>query len=364
MKDKNAILFQWLASPAGLSLVLAACGGSPSTTNPTPTPVATQASTDWGPKDYNLEKFAKVTANSELNDDYAATNVIDGVKGTAPSGPTKGLIWRPASNLNGAYLRFEWNSQVKVSEVRIFDNPYTNQQVLKGEVRFENSKDTSKNFTPASFGALPDDAASHVSVRGPSDPITALTVHVLDHKFDSKVGDQAGISEVVIGGKRVEETISSGNITPFGRVSAFSSVAQTFYAGYDTGPFRTTKAKDDGSLGTSWASAANGSSAFIEFEFDRTYTIESVELHDRPKQIESGVDVLPHFTKATIRFQDSDKVLTVTKDKDAEVASGSPDSVASKKIRIELTETVDGPKGSKDTGLENVVITGKFEPSE
>lgn len=337
--------------PVGLLVLsLVACGDAVTSSPPLPgtpgippsnTPPDdsgdTPESKDLEDKDgtYNLAEFAKITASSVLPDqeyDWAADYIADGLKG---KDERRGHVWIPEKPINGASITLEWNSQVEVSEIHLYDSPKKGHQILKGEIRFMNEKDSNISFTPMTFGQLDDEANEALKISGPGKPFTQMTIHILDHK-----GNQTGLAEVAVLGKRVDEAIPEDkgkSLTQFCHVSDYSSVHKPIQKGSDNGFFRTHSVKDNDPK-TAWLSDNNGSNAFVELECDREYEITQVLLTDA----RAASPFYPIFIEANVHFMDINKKFSMTKAASdiapKEVPLPSDETIKSKKIRIEIAD--------------------------
>ncbi|MFH1262270.1 MAG: hypothetical protein V1495_02330 [Pseudomonadota bacterium] len=342
--------------PIGLALtftlVISACGKTAGTTA-TPTPTATPVVTTTAAPAVadRIEMYAKLTASSfatidpGAQDAFSFLNVVDGAVGNG-AGDSRGFIWRPASKevIDSGWVKFEWNSQVKVTSIYLLDNPAVGHQIKGGRIIFANSV-TSTSFTDADFPALTDDGTAWTVVNGPTGAITSLTVRINSHS-----GDAAGIAEIAVKGTRVSEDIASANIVPYGYISAFSNAIGGYYSDTSdgTGPNRPAMAKD-GTTATAWRTAGGGPNAYIEFKFDRLYTMDQIRLDDVPEGA-------AQFSTATVTFPGLSGAPTIT------IASNGtkvlPSTVTHDRVRIALDTA---PSGS-NSGLSEVTIRGIYTP--
>ena len=232
------------------------CGSSSSSTSSgSPPPVTTTTA-------YNLERFAKIATDAKYQGILNPYSGYEVLRMTSRAGfiadgyiprenvnapyAYKTTTWMPNfSNYyqtildgiygdgdyvditNNAYVDMAWSSPVSVSEIILFDVYVPQQQVTWGKLV----------FTPANAGdviediyldkALPDLVkidSDNVRVLGPSKPIIAMKIVILNHVGESA----AGLSEVNVIGKRIEERVSElspaiTNIAPYAKVDASSS---------------------------------------------------------------------------------------------------------------------------------------------
>ncbi len=347
---------------AGLFSLFLGCGknnGDETHVKPSPTPTSGPTNSD-----YNLSRYAKISSrsssnpdSSEFSDHYAATNVRDGFVGGGTDGTLPdGYIWIPASGTTtSSRIRLEWNSQVVVSSISIYDNPQSGNQVLGGSVYFENSVDTHASLPLATFGELPDDAKSAAFVSAPGGPITALEVAIVKSK-----GSSPGISEIVVKGHRVEEAIAEGNVARSGAFPKGEQVAvKDPYSGPATGPYRLEKLIDgDLSNNSMWISNGLGINARLSMEFDRVYDVKKITLYDRTD--------MAGFNRTTTRFtsgQITSSSLTQPKTFSKDTTAPSVDvvfdpPVSMDKFQVEFSNVVYG----SDTGLREIEVTGEYKP--
>jgi hypothetical protein len=328
-----------------MAFLFTACGKASDTTppNPTATPGIIPTVT-INPGSGHLEQYAKITASSEASDEYTATNVADGQPGNSAT-MSQGFIWRPASDFNASWLNFKWNSQVRVTNIYLLDNPAPASQIKGGAISFSNSIDPSKTYADALFGELDDTAKSFTTVAGPSGPVDSLKIQILN-----SAGSNPGIAEVYIIGYRLDEAIASNNVAPYGHISYYSSVFDPIYAGTDTGLYRTVKIKDE-NFSSFWATNGNGASAKIQIDFDRAYTFEGIDLYDLP----SGQK---HFTNARIFFPKLTKEILVSKElADEKASTGNiTETYTTDQVRIEFKA---GDTGN--TGLSEIFLKARYD---
>ncbi|HLG18903.1 MAG TPA: hypothetical protein VI895_03685 [Bdellovibrionota bacterium] len=324
---------------------------------PTPAPTPTVVPT---PPSYNLEYFAKVSS-SEPSDitNFGSDNINDGFTGS-PSN-VSGFIWKPKPGTqNSSYVKLEWNSLVNIDEIRLFDSPVGGQIIRKGRIKFENSKDSSKNFDPVDFENLPDDATTAGIVKGPGSPVDSVKIEISDATSD------AGLAEVVVSGIRVDEEIAEGNVGLYGHVPLEKGYSSVFGGGgADVGLYRTYLIKNEKKDGTtdsevSWVSNGNGTGAFVKMEFDVAYTIKAVYVYDR---LEAGK---ARIKKGVIRFVDAGSKASFAKSSDPAapanlLVTDLPTPVISKLIEIDVEELEPGTDAN--TGISEVEIIGSYKPA-
>ncbi len=345
-------------------LPISSCGKSdnttvaPSTATATPTPTPTAG-------EYDLAPYAKITASSTQGDawgaDLTADYVFNATSGDSFVIPlatnTDGFMWRPATGtVNSSWIEFGWNSQVVITEIHLYDDPILNSQITSGQVHFENTIDTTLSaFTDQEFTALPDAGTTFTTVAGPSNPVTSVRVKIINTKDTVNDGLDPGLSQVVIRGYRVDEAIASGEISPYLRIMRASSTSGALDAGYDDGPYRTAKAKD-GNTTTYWKSNGNGTNAYLDVAFDRTYSVTAIKLTDLPPS--EGT----HFLKGTVKVFDAADVETDLAFEKTANASDVSVPVSSALSVARLRVTFSNITGGLDVGLAEISVTGSYTP--
>ncbi|MFH1018048.1 MAG: hypothetical protein V1798_07695 [Pseudomonadota bacterium] len=356
-------LFGVILTVAAFHLSFTSCGSSNSDPTPTPTPTATwtAASTTT---DYNLTLFAKVSATCPPHADPCVFNAdqwgADLVTGSnvGPDGPlasnTDGFMWRPASLglVDSSSIEFTWNSQVVVTRINLYDDPIKDSQITSGFVHFTNSKDNTLTFTDLNFytsQAPADDGKTALALTSnTSNPVTAVRVSILTHKTPTGATLPPSLRKIEVIGHRVDEVIAEGEIRPYVSIYTVSSIFNSYDAGFNNGPNRSFKMKDD-DPGSYWAST-NGSNARVEWSLDRLYTITKIVLKD----ISTGT-----WTSGQLLFMDvsGDQPHAFTKAGDGTAMLTLTDTIQSQHIQVQLTGAT-----ATNSGLADISITASYTP--
>jgi hypothetical protein len=345
-----------LISVLASTLLFASCGGSPSSSCATGTicdPVVVTNPISPSDTSANIALFAKATANSTKDDNFAPDFAIDGILPDPTN--TRTYMWRPSA-INSSILTLTWNSQVTISGLQLYDNPKIGQNLKKGKVEFFNTGEPSIAFGQTDFAALPDDGKTPLQIAGPSQPVTGIRIYILDH-----VGDEAGVAEAVVLGERVDEEIPEGNVTPYCMVSKYSSVKNPIDTDTDTGAYRSTKIKDGSETGSEWVSNGNGVGAYIEIQCDLAYSITEITVVDRTGYDISTLKRGTRLIGGNLTFEDVSEMVRFTKLKTDLAATVSlPSAKVTKKILVSFSEgdVVDGTY----TGLSELKIKGSYKP--
>jgi LmbE family N-acetylglucosaminyl deacetylase len=191
--------------PASLTFSLVVSNGSQSSAPSTVTITVAAASG----ADTNVALVATATASSQnTSTGQLASSAIDGVISGYPNDDT--AEWATVSGGVGSWLLLTWATSYTLDHVVLYDRPNLNDQITSGTLTFSDA-------TSVSFGSLPNDASSGLTVNFPAKTTTSLKMTVTGVSSTSL---NIGLSEIQAWG--VQGTTSD---TPTASAGTAQSVA-------------------------------------------------------------------------------------------------------------------------------------------
>jgi len=152
--------------PASLTFSLVVSNGSQSSAPSTVTITVTAP----GGTDTNLALVATATASSQnTSTSQLASSAIDGVISGYPNDVT--AEWATEGGGVGSWLLLTWATSYTLDHVVLYDRPNLNDQITSGTLTFSDA-------TSVSFGSLPNDASSGLTVSFPAKITTSLKMTV------------------------------------------------------------------------------------------------------------------------------------------------------------------------------------------
>jgi hypothetical protein len=152
--------------PASLTFSLVVSNGSQSSAPSTVTITVAAASG----ADTNVALVATATTSSQnTSTGQLASSAIDGVISGYPNDDT--AEWATVSGGVGSWLLLTWATSYTLDHVVLYDRPNLNDQITSGTLTFSDA-------TSVSFGSLPNDASSGLTVNFPAKTTTSLKMTV------------------------------------------------------------------------------------------------------------------------------------------------------------------------------------------
>ena len=191
------------AGPASLTFSLTVSDGV-HTSLPANVTIEVQAA----PGTADVALLAAAAASSEAPE-QGAENAIDGVVSGYPVNPY--AEWSSEGEKAGAWLKLAWTKSYTLDHVVLYDRPNTDDQVTSGTLTFSDG-------STVSFGALPNEGSTGLTVSFPARATTSLKVTITGVSSSTV---NVGLSEVEAWGSAtpgqttVKPTFTSSNAAPF-----------------------------------------------------------------------------------------------------------------------------------------------------
>jgi len=199
--------------------------------------------------DWNLAKVANISASSQYNSTYAATNVADGIIGQWGTGE-----WASSNEAN-PWIQMNWTSSQKINKIVLYDRPNTSDWSQGGTLTFSDGSSVPVTGIPNNGGAL--------EVTFPEKTVTWVNFQVTGSTGCN------GLSEMQV------LDVAEVNLAP----SATPSTSSQYNSNYSA-----AKLTDGiiGQLGTGeWAKSNADTSPWAQLDWSASQSISKVVLYDR-----------------------------------------------------------------------------------
>ncbi|MEY3758734.1 MAG: hypothetical protein RIR39_225, partial [Pseudomonadota bacterium] len=241
----------------------------------------------------NIAPLASVTASSQnTSTNQQAIKAIDGVIDGYPGDYKK--EWATINGRAGSWLELNWSTAYLVNQVILYDRPNTNDQMTSATLTFSDG-------TTVTTAAL-NNAGASTAINFP--PLITKLVRVTATTVSGSTTN-VGLSEIQVYG--VPSTVapptgSAGTITNIAALASASASSQN--TGTNQQAIKAIDGAIDGYPGDythEWATIGQKSGAWIQLNWNKTYTVNQVILYDRPNTNDQ-------ITSATLTFSNGSTV--------------------------------------------------------
>ena len=165
----------------------------------------------------NIARLAKVSASAELNADYSAGNVIDGLIRISGIGEwASDSRQNPWGGINYPWIRLEWDKKHLIDKIVFYDRPGLKSHLGGGTLQFSDGSELSVNL-------IPNDGSARI-VEFPAKEIDWFRFVVTDG-----MGDNLGLSEIEV------FPSTEGDLDPVSMVDPYIETTRGRYFFFVTG---------------------------------------------------------------------------------------------------------------------------------
>ncbi|MCP4135964.1 MAG: discoidin domain-containing protein, partial [bacterium] len=229
----------------------------------------------------NIAPDASVAVSSESSStSQTGLKAIDGKTGGYPGNYRE--EWASQNEVSGAWISLSWNVNRTINSVVLYDRPNPLDNINGALLEFSDG-------STIEVGSLPEDGSAHTVT------FDAKTVSWVKLNISDAEGVNVGLAEMQVFGYPLEE--GYGNIAPFSRVLVSSQgSAQAGIKAID-------EEKDGypGDYSREWSTRSETAGAWITLEWERTFSVDSVILYDRPNSSDN-------ITSGSLLFSDGSSV--------------------------------------------------------